>query len=293
MYYLVYGIFWLLSLLPLRVLYFISDCIYGLVFYIFRYRKDVVMSNLAIAFPEKSEAERKKIAKKFYHNFIDTFMETIKMISWSMNKLRKRGVANWELIHELEKSGKNIQIHIGHNFNWEWGNAIAGEKIRIPLVVVYMPLSNKIFEKLFYRLRTKYGSKLVRATHMREDFIRYRSEQYLLGLVADQNPGDPRFASWFNFFGRPTPFVKGPAKGAIASNASVVFAYIHKPRRGHYEGEFTLVTTEPRAMGEEELTRRFVNYLEDIIRKYPEMWLWSHRRWKHEWKPEYGKVFDN
>lgn len=292
MYYVMYGIFWLISLLPLRVLYFISDCIYGLVFYVFKYRKKVVMSNLLLAFPEKTEAERKKIAKKFYHNFVDTIVETFKMFSGTREKFSHRGGANWEVIHKLEDSGQNIQVHIGHNFNWEWGNAKATEEIRIPLIAVYMPLSSKIFERILRKLRTRYGSILVRATHMREDFLPYRNQQYLLGLVADQNPGHPGNAWWFNFFGRPAPFVRGPAKGAISSNSAVVFAYIHKTKRGFYEGVFTLVTTEPAKLGEQELTRRFVRYMEEVIRQNPEMWLWSHRRWKHEWKPEYGDVLE-
>jgi KDO2-lipid IV(A) lauroyltransferase len=292
MYYVVYGFLWLISLLPLRVLYFISDCIYALIFYVFKYRKKVVMSNLLIAFPGKTEEERLKIAKRFYHNFIDMFMETIKMISSSKKMILKRADANWEVVNEIEKQGKTIQLHIGHNFNWEWGNAIGTEKVSSPVVVVYMPIANKVFEKLFYRLRARYGSHLVRATHMREDFFPFRNKQYLLGLVADQNPGHPANAWWFNFFGRPTPFVKGPAKGAVANNTAVVFAYIHKPKRGHYRGVISVATLAAREMTEEELTRRFVRYLENVIREHPEMWLWSHRRWKHPWKPEYGPVLD-
>ena len=292
MYYLVYGIFWLISLLPLAILYVLADCIYGLIFYVFKYRKKVVMSNLLIAFPEKTEAERKKIAKKFYHNFIDMFIETIKMITASKKMILRRCDANWEIVNQAEMSGKNIQVHIGHNFNWEWGNAIATEKVSIPVVVVYMPIASKVFEKFFYRLRSRYGTALVRATHMREDFLPYRNQRYILGLVADQNPGHPANAWWINFFGKPTPFVKGPAKGAIVNDTAVVFAYIHKPKRGHYGGVLSIATTEPREMSEQELTRRFVRYLEQVIKEHPEMWLWSHRRWKHQWKEEYGPVVD-
>lgn len=292
MYYVVYGLLWLLSLLPLRLLYVLSDALYGLVFYIIKYRKKVVMDNLMIAFPEKTEQERTKIAKQFYHNLIDTFVETIKMLSSSKKMILKRSDANWEVVNEVEKLGKSIQLHIGHNFNWEWGNAIASEKVNLPIVVVYMPLSSKIFEKLFYRLRSRYGSNLVRATHMREDFLPFRKKRYALGLVADQNPGHPGNAYWFKFFGRATPFIKGPAKNAIVNDTAVVFAYIHKPKRGHYRGVISVATTDPRSLTEEELTRQFVRYLENVIRQHPEMWLWSHRRWKHQWKPEYGPVLE-
>src|SRR6187431_2879828 len=123
MYYFVYGLLWLISLLPFRILYFISDAFYGLIYYIIGYRKDVVMNNLLIAFPEKTEKERIVIAKKFYHNLIDTFIETIKMISVSNKFIEKRFTANWKLLNDIYPSGKSVQLHLGHNFNWEWGNA--------------------------------------------------------------------------------------------------------------------------------------------------------------------------
>jgi Kdo2-lipid IVA lauroyltransferase/acyltransferase len=290
MYYIVYGFLWLISLLPLRVLYVLSDCIYGLVFYVVKYRKDVVMKNLLIAFPEKAEKERKQIAKKFYHNFIDMSIETLKMLSVSDKVLEKRFAANWDLINDIHATGKSLQIHVGHNFNWEWGNLVMTKVTVYKLLAVYMPLSSKIMERMFYKLRTRNGAVFLRATHMKEDFLPYQNTQYLIGLVADQNPGHPANAWWFNFFGRPTPFVKGPAKAAITNNTEVVFAFIHKPRRGYYEAVFSPPVDMTGDMTEQELTKKFVLYLEEVIKKYPDMWLWSHRRWKHEWKPEYGEI---
>ncbi len=289
MYHVVYGFLWLISLLPLKVLYVLSDCIYGLMFYVFKYRKAVVMSNLSIAFPEKTEQERKKIAKKFYHNLVDMFIETIKMISASQKFLNKRVAANWEAINALKSSGKSVQMHMGHNFNWEWGSVVAAGKVDLPILVVYMPIGNKVFERLFCSLRARSGNKLLRATRMAEDFLPYQKTQYLMGLVVDQNPGHPANAWWFEFFGKATPFVKGPAKAAIANNTEVVFTYIHKPARGHYEALITVVENAA-GLTEIELTRKFVSYLENVIRQFPEMWLWSHRRWKWEWKPEYGEI---
>jgi KDO2-lipid IV(A) lauroyltransferase len=125
---------------------------------------------------------------------------------------------------------------------------------------------------------------------MKEECSPYRNTQYLIGLVADQNPGHPANAWWFHFFGRPTPFVKGPARAALLNKTEVVFAFIHKPRRGYYEAVFSQPVEMTADMTEQELTRKFVIYLEDVLRKYPDMWLWSHRRWKHEWKPEYGDI---
>lgn len=290
MYYILYGLLWLLSLLPLRVLYLFSDALYGLIFYGFRYRKKIVLQNLALAFPEKSEAERLKIARQFYHNLVDTFIETIKMITASHAFLEKRVKGNWEIISRLEKTGKSIQIHLGHNFNWEWANAVGVRHFTIPFVGVYMPLANQSVDRLFQQLRSKNGTKLVRATHMQQDFLPFRDKQYILGLVADQNSGHPNSGWWFQFLNQPAPFVKGPARAAIRNDTEVVFAFIHKPRRGYYEVVFTTPLQAAEKTTEQALTRIFVRYLEKVIREYPAMWLWSHRRWKHEWKPEYGEI---
>ncbi len=292
MYYVVYGLLWLISILPLRVLYFISDCFYVIVYYVIRYRRDIVTNNLNIAFPEKSVEEKTKIAKKFYHNLLDTFIEMLKMISASDRFIRKHVTGNWEVVNALKETGRPVQAHLGHNFNWEWANVAAGYHIKYPLLAVYMPIGNKIFERMFIKIRSRGGSKMLRATKMAEDFLPYRNSEYLLGLVADQNPGRIENAWWFNFFGRPTPFVKGPAKNAIANNTAVVFVFIHKVRRGHYDGVFTLVEKSSAHLTETELTGRFVRYLESVIREYPDMWLWSHRRWKWEWKEEYGPVLE-
>ncbi|MEI9947055.1 MAG: lysophospholipid acyltransferase family protein [Chitinophagaceae bacterium] len=290
MYYIVYGFFWLLSLLPLRVLYILSDCIYGFVFYIKKYRRGVVMSNLKIAFPEKTEKERLKIAKQFYHNMIDTFIETIKMVSASQKFIQKHFTGNWEVINNLKPTGRKVQVHIGHNFNWEWGNAAAAKRMELPYVGAYMPLKNKTFNRFFYNLRSKHGTLLVSATNMREDMLPHHNTQYMIGLATDQNPGHPASALWFNFFGRPTPFISKTAKSAIDYKCAVVFGFIHKKKRGYYNVVFTLVEENAANTNEVELTRKFVRYMEGVIRQYPEMWLWSHRRWKHQWKEEYGPV---
>ena len=271
----------------MRVLYIISDAIYGLVYYVIGYRRKVVMDNLLIAFPEKTESERLQIAKKFYHNFIDSFIEVIKLMSADDSFLQKRFSVNMEVLDELYKSGKSCQLHLGHTFNWEWGQLVLSTLTPYKLMVVYMPISNKVFEKLFYKLRTRSGNIFLPANNMREAISPHLKNQYLLGLVADQNPGKPQSAYWLNFFGRPSPFVSGPEKGARENNLPVVFAYMEKPRRGHYHAVLKLATPDASQMYTGKITLDYVRYLEAVIRKNPDMWLWSHRRWKHSWKAEY------
>ena len=245
MYYIVYGLFYMLSLLPMRILYIISDGIYLVVYYVIGYRKKIVMNNLELAFPEKSNAERVKIAKAFYHNLLDSFIETIKLVSASRRFLEKRVTANWEILEPLYKSGKSCQLHLGHTFNWEWGHHVLGSHTKYQVIVVYMPLSNAAFEKLMYNLRVRHGNKFIAASDMSKSKETFKDTQYLLGLVADQSPGNLNNAYWMNFFGKPTGFVSGPEKGARAGNLPVLFTHMVKPKRGYYHAFLEVACEDP------------------------------------------------
>jgi len=291
MYYLIYGLLYGISLLPMKVLYIISDGIYFLVYKVLGYRKKVVISNLTIAFPEKNPEEKERIARQFYKNFVDNFIEAIKLFSGGP----KYGLTKIEfdntVIEELYHKGKSCQVHLGHNFNWELANISVPSLTSYDILAVYMPLENKALDKVFYKLRSSGGSIMVPATDIKNAMIPYRNSQYGLALVADQVPGDPMRAFWMNFFGKPAPFAKGPEKGARNANLAVLFSQIYKPARGQYKMEFTLVTENSAELPEGELTRRYVHYLEKVIREHPEVWLWSHRRWKREWKEEYRHLW--
>ena len=291
MYHIVYGLLFLVSLLPLRILYLFSDGIYGLIYYIIGYRRKIVLDNITVAFPEKSLEERIRISKKFYRNLIDTFIETIKMISAGDKFLNKRVSVNQEVIDNLYAKGVSCQVHAGHTFNWEWGQRVVAMHIKYKFLGVYAPISNKIFDRLFIDLRSRNNTILLPANKMKESMIPHRNTQYLLALAVDQNPSNPLNAHWLNFFGRPTPFVIGPEKAARGSNIPVVFAHFQKHRRGYYKIIFEVANENPQSLGEGELTLQFARHLEAVIRNQPDMWLWSHRRWKHNWKEEYKSLW--
>lgn len=290
MYYVVYGLLWLVSLLPLRILHFFADGIYGLVFYVFRYRRDIVINNLSIAFPGKTEKERNQIAKQFYHNLVDAFIESVKFISISENEIRKRATSDFNLINHLTDKGYNVHIMAGHQFNWEFGNALGAMTLSAPFVGVYMPISNKALNRIFFNFRGRYGTILISAYDFKNKVHPAFSSQYTLGLAADQNPGDPTNAYWINFFGTPVPFVTGPAKGAVKNNTAVVMVGFHKIKRGYYHFSTKLLAENGSQFTPEALTVMYKKSLEDIIRKDPANYLWSHRRWKYTWKPEYGII---
>ena len=291
MYRIVYGLLYLLSMLPLSVLFVLSDGIYFLLYHVFGYRKEVVRKNLEIAFPDKTPEERKGIEKQFYKNFVDNFIETLKIISGGTKFAVKHFTLDNTLIEQEFAKGNKLQFHLGHNFNWELGNIGISSYISYRMLGVYLPVKNQVFEKLMLKIRSVSGNVLLPATDMKRAMLPYRTTQYMLALIADQVPGDASKAYWMNFLGKPTPFIRGPERGAVAGNLTVMFGQIIKIKRGYYKLLYELGASNPSTFPNGELTRRYVRYLEKVIREHPEMWLWSHRRWKKEWKPEYSDLW--
>lgn len=282
MYFIIYSLLYLISLLPWRVLYIFSDGVAFLLKHVIKYRVNVVNQNLAIAFPHKTEKERKQIATRFYQQFTDSFIETIKLLSISDKTFEKRFTSNVHVLNDLYATGQSVQIMAGHFFNWEFANWGVAKYGKYPFIGVYMPLSNKAFNKIIYNLRARYGSILIPATNFRSQFHKYANEgPYAMALAADQNPGNPLQAYWVNFFGRLTPFVKGPEKGAKLNNTAQVFVHFYRTKRGYYHSEYEVMTTSPNYFNDGQLTALYVKVLEDKIKLNPSNYLWSHRRWKY------------
>ena len=291
MYYIVYGLLRLLSFLPMQVLYLLSDFAYVIIFYLIGYRKEVVMNNLLIAFPEKTEEERKAIMKEFYHNFCDTFLETVKMLSWSTEEIKRRFTCNSEVLNDFDGKEQNVLIVSGHYLNWEMANLGLGAYSKMPFVVVYMPIRSKAMDKIMFDLRKKTGVILVPATDFQNKVREHTKHQHALILVGDQSPGNPTKAYWTNFFSKPAPFPRGPEMGAKRGNTVVIYANFYSVKRGYYKCDLELLTSTPVDLKEGQLTRLIVDKIENSIRTLPSNYLWSHRRWKHAWKEEYRKMW--
>jgi KDO2-lipid IV(A) lauroyltransferase len=284
MYYLVYGLLYGISLLPMWFAYGFSDAVALLLYAVIRYRRSVVFSNLRIAFPEKTETERREIARKFYRNFTDSLVETIKLLSAGPAYLQKHFVIdNPEVMEDFHRQGRKIQLYLGHLFGWEVANVAMPRLTRFTFLVAYMPLENKVFERLFLRLRGRNGTVLLPATRIQRTILPYRNTVYALALVADQAPGGPENSYWLNLFGRPTAFIRGAERGARIGNIPAIFARVYKSGRGCYRAQLTTIDANPAGLPEGELTRRYRDLLEAAIREQPDTWLWSHKRWKFAW----------
>lgn len=252
------------------------------------------MDNLAIAFPEKTTAERTIIAKQFYRNLVDTFLESIKLLSMNERTFAKRAQMDLSAIEALIKKGKNIQMHSGHQMNWEYAHWAVATQISIPWVGVYQKIGNAAVDRLFRKLRNKGASVLVGVHEFKNRIHTVFAGQYALGLIADQNAGKPANGYWLNFFGRPVPFVTGPDKGARKNNPAIVFVKFIKIKRGYYRFEATIVAEEGAIFEEGEVTRLYRDFLEKTIRQDPANYLWTHRRWRRQYKQEYeSRWIDN
>jgi len=291
MYYLVFGLLYLASLLPFFVLYGIADGFFVLMYHVFGYRKKVVMDNLRHAFPDKTERERQTIARRFYRNFCDNWIETIKLISISKAELNRRMSGNFTALEQLNNDGKAAQVNLGHFFNWEIMTLHAGINQPLTFLTVYLPQSSQIFNRLLMYIRGRWGNPLLPSTEMARAIMPWRRKQYLLALGADQSPAVPEAGYWLSFMHRPTPFPKGPEKFARSAGLAVVMMTTTKPRRGHYHFDYFLVTDNAKNQPEGELMRQYVLHLEANIRLEPALYLWSHRRWKHEWKADYAPLW--
>ena len=147
------------------------------------YRREVVLQNLRIAFPDKTEQQLKAIARKFYRNLVDTFLESIKLLSLPAGRFDKRAVIDISKINEIAAKGKNIQLHSGHQMNWEYANYAVARNINIPFIGVYMRINNKALDKIFYNLRSKYGTRLVAAQEFKNRRHSVFQGQYALSLI--------------------------------------------------------------------------------------------------------------
>ncbi len=280
MYYVLLILLYPLALLPLRVLYLLADLTYFIIYYLTPYRKKVVRENLQNAFPHKSNEELKTICKKFYHNFCDQWVETLKLLTISKKQLNRRIPGNWEVFHKLYEEGKDTYALLGHTYNWEWANVACQYNVQQQFAGFYMPFNNTGFDRLMQHLRTRSGAWLI-SMKAKKAMQRLQGMRYIVGLIADQNPSDIKHAAWVSFMHRDAPFFKGPEQLARRANAAVVFAGIKKVKRGYYYVHLELLTDNAASTAEGEITQRYVQFMEQQIENQPENWLWSHRRWKY------------
>ncbi|TBN06649.1 lipid A biosynthesis acyltransferase [Hyunsoonleella flava] len=283
-YILVYPLLYVISILPFRMLYAVSDGLYILIYRVFGYRKKVVKSNLNLVFPEKSDAEIKRITKVFYHHLCDMILESIKSLTISENEMRKRFTfTNVELIQNIESQGKSIILMCAHYGSWEW-IFILQTYIKSRGNAVYKPLANKYFDRLVKRIRAKYNSYLIATKEIIPTLIQEKREGVISinGFVSDQSPKLNKAFHWNEFMGVNVPVHTGAEMLAKKLDMAVVFFGVKKVKRGYYETTFKTITLTPKDYEDYQITDIFLKLVEEQIREAPEYYLWTHKRWKHK-----------
>ena len=293
-YHLVHSVWYLLSLLPFRVHYILSDLLYLILYKLAGYRVKIVRGNLESSFPEKDKEELRSIERKFYHRLCDYFVEVVKTMTMSERQLRKHMVfIGTEQLNKCIEEGQSCCIYIGHTFNWEWittlplwvtDKAVFGQ--------LYHALENPVFDKLILNLRERWGSICIPLVDILRKTIKYKRKQQptIIGYLGDQVPHWNNIHHWCWFLNHDTPVMTGTERIAIKNRQAMFFLEMRQVKRGYYVGEFKLITRNPEQLKEFEATDLYHKMLEESIRKQPELWLWSHNRWKRT-REEFNRRF--
>ncbi|RYD57134.1 MAG: lipid A biosynthesis acyltransferase [Sphingobacteriales bacterium] len=283
-YYLVLPFIYLISVLPFSLLYAVSNGVYILLYKVLGYRKAIVLANLRNSFPEKTDAEINKIASDYYKYLCDLFLETFKTLTISKKSMLKHCYFNPEakaLFDRLAAENKSIILVMGHLGNWEWSGNTVSLVLKQQLYVIYHPISNKYFDWLMYRMRTRFGTKLIAMKDTFREMLENRAELNATAFIADQTPA-PESAYWTTFLNQETPVFKGTELIARKINYPVVYATVKRVKRGYYEMFAEVLCETPNQTTDGEISEMHTRKLERDIIAQPEVWLWSHRRWKHK-----------
>ena len=295
LYYIIYPLWYLFSMLPLCVLYVVADLLFHLLYHVLRYRRRIVRKNLVESFPEKGEEEIRRIERGFYHFFCDYLVESIKMMSITPEEMKRRMTfKGTEMVDAVINSGGSVALYLGHFCNWEWVSslplwltpkALCGQ--------IYHPIENKEFDRLFLKQRGRMGAVSIPMESTLREILRYRSEKQpvIIGYISDQAPHWRNIHHWCNFLNHDTPVLTGTERIIRKVGHEVFYLEMKRVKRGYYEGEIKLVTRDPGHLEEYELTTKYFQLLEASIRRQPELYLWSHNRWKRT-REEFNEKYE-
>jgi Kdo2-lipid IVA lauroyltransferase/acyltransferase len=282
----------LLSRLPLPVLYLISDFLFFAGFYLIRYRRRLVQRSLRNSFPEKHNKEIKSIEKEFYKNLCDYAVEMLKLVTMSREQLSRRMLfKNAEVLERFREAGQSILFLASHQFNWEWLMVSASVSFPMAIDFVYQPVKNKFVNALTLKIRTRFGAYPIKRDEVARELVKRRHILRGVASVADQYPGYGRDKKYIaNFLNQETAFFMGTNQLAFLTQFPALYYSIKKIKRGYYEAYPVIIASPPYEKDSELVIENYVRVVEEVIRKYPPGWLWSHNRWK---KRHLRKKIDN
>lgn len=285
-YIIIYPFLWIISILPFRLLYVISNVLYLLLYYVVGYRKKVVTNNLKLVFPNKTKKEINLVRKNFYKHLSDMFLEMAKTMTISKNMLDKRfKLKNPEELKRLESLNKSIVLMYAHYASWEWSIAIQNH-IHYHGLGIYKKLANSYFDKLVRDIRSKFNTKLINTKQAISTINQYelKGEKSVIAFISDQSPRLTNKVYWANFMGIDIPCFTGAERLAKKLDLTVAYLKISKLKRGYYEGEIITLAENPKTYNDYQITDLFLKEVEKQIYETPEYYFWTHKRWKHAGK---------
>ena len=281
-YLLAYPVIWLLSLLPFPILYLVSDFLFLLLYHIIGYRRKVVRGNLELVFPDRSADELKTIEREFYKHLCDVFMESTKSRSISFSSLSRRfEIINPEVLHAMEAE-RSVMVLMAHYGNWEW-SVILGRTVKTNGFGVYQRLGNPYFDRYVQRIRAQWSVDLIEQQDATSTILENGEKgiRGVYGLISDQSPMVSKARFWMPFMGITVPVFVGGEYLARKGDMGVLYTRITKKKRGYYALEFIPIVDRAAELPDNEITRRFIKLCEEQIGEKPELYFWTHRRWKH------------
>lgn len=277
----VYVFVFIIAIIPFFLLYAISDLLGFILYRIVGYRKNIVNENLRKSFPDIDNAELKRLVRLSYRNLSDVMVETLKGFSLTKTRVVERHrFINPEVFEPFLKNSQSFIVTASHYNNWEWGGLSIPLQIDCDVAVFYKPLSNKRMDSVIKKNRERTGIEMVSFYKTAATFKKYKDRPTAYFLVADQSPSNARKSYWIDFLGRETAFLHGPELYSKSYDLPVLYADMKRIKRGYYEIDLSVLVDKPSELEEGEITRRYAEKLEDVVRNQPENWLWSHKRWK-------------
>lgn len=286
-YYPLYIIFMLHALLPMPILYILADILYLPLYHIIRYRRKLVAENLRNSFPEKSGKELKAIEKKFYRHFCDYIVETIKLLHISDEEMRRRMTfRQTEIIDRIFAENRSIIALLGHFGNWEWIPSVTlwNNTAGVQFAQIYRPLKNEWFDRFFLKLRSRFGSVGIAKQDTLRAILQMKQsgKPSITGFMADQTPSPSNIHHWTRFLSQDTAVLTGFEKIARKTGFAVLYFDVEIVKRGYYQTTIREIAVNPAELPEFEITDRYTRAMEQTIRRNPQAWLWTHKRWKYK-----------
>ena len=272
--YLIYKILTAISKLSLDNLHLLARLFKHINNLTFKYREKIIKRNLKYSFPERKNKEIENIVSNFYTFLFENIFEIIKSISLTEKEIIKKvQIKNAQLLNKSIETKKPIVLISSHYGNWEWTFLRISLISNINLHAVYKPLSNRIFNYIIFKIRSKFGGKLINLNKWKYFILNNRKKPYSFMFISDQVPSSHKYGKRINFLNQSTLFHEGAEKTAKLLNADVFYIDLTQIKKGKYIIEF-------RPISKHNTTEEYAKLLEDRIKKQPKNWLWSHDRWK-------------